>query len=469
MREHTPDFRRTKKRDLHWLCATPDSNTVPVEYRKYTTLFKEDLPDEALPKHQPWDHTIPLVEGKQPTFGKIYPMNEEQSKTLRDYLDTNIKKGFIRESQSPAAYPMFFVPKKGGKLRPVIDYRQLNDITVKNRYPLPLIGEMMDTIQKANWFTTMDLRGAYNLIRMKEGEEWKTAFRTKYGLYEYTVMPFGLTNAPGTFQAFINNVLREHLDDFVVVYLDDILIFSKTREEHTRHVHKVLEKLEKADLRVEPEKSHWHKQEVPFLGFILKPGQILMDPEKVASIQKWPTPKNVKDIQSFLGFGNFYRRYIRNFSGITSPMTRLTKKDTPFEWGTEQQEAFEKLKECFTTAPVLVTFDPKKPITVETDASDYAIGACLSQPDENKKLHPAAFYSRTMSPAELNYDIHDKELLAIVAAFDQWKVYLEGPEYQVLVLSDHKNLTYFTTTKVLNRRQVRWWEELSKFNYRIVY
>lgn len=469
MRESTPVL-QTKKRDTRWLSATHvDTNLVPAEYRKYKLLWKEDLPDEALPKHQAWDHEIPIQEGKSTTFGKVYPMNEQQLKALKEYLDENLKKKFIRESKSPAGYPLFFVPKKGGKLRPVIDYRQLNEVTVKNRYPLPLIGEMMDRTRGAYWFTKMDLRGAYNLVRMKEGEEWKTAFRTKYGLYEYLVMPFGLTNAPATFQAFINNVLRDYLDDFVVVYLDDILIFSKTLEEHRKHVHAVLEKLEKADLRVSPDKSAFHKQEVEFLGFVIRPNEIRMDPAKITSIKEWPTPKNVKDIQSFLGFGNFYRRFIQGYSAIVNALTKLTRKDIPFAWRQEQQRAFDTLKERFTTAPILVTFDPERPITVETDASDYAIGACLSQPDDNGKLHPVAFYSRSMSPAELNYDIHDKELLAIVAAFKQWKVYLEGPKHQVSILTDHKNLIYFTSTKVLNRRQVRWSEELAVFNYKITY
>jgi len=302
MRESTPAL-CLKRRDNAWLRAThtqEDIERVPMEYRKYTVLWKEDLPDEALPKHQAWDHEIPIVEGKAPAFGKIYPMNPEQLSALKRYIDENLEKGFIRESKSPAGYPLFFVPKKGGKLRPVIDYRQLNEVTVKNRYPLPLIGEMMDRTSGAYWFTKMDLRGAYNLVRMKEGEEWKTAFRTKYGLYEYLVMPFGLTNAPATFQAFINNVLREYLDEFVVVYLDDILIYSRTLDEHRQHVHAVLKKLAAADLRVSPDKSDFHKQEVEFLGFVIRPNEIKMDDEKVKSIHEWPEPKNVKEIQSFL-------------------------------------------------------------------------------------------------------------------------------------------------------------------------
>ena len=469
MREGTPDL-RLENNNMEWLMTTKEGkDPIPREYERYKNLFKEDLPEEALPKHQPWDHEIPLIEGSKPAFKKIYPMNETQLKALKEYLDENLKKGFIRESQSPAGYPLFFVPKKGGKLRPVIDYRQLNEITVKNRYPLPLIGEMMDRLRGANWFTTMDIKGAYNLIRMKEGEEWKTAFRTKYGLYEYLVMPFGLTNAPASFQSFINNVLRGYLDDFVVVYLDDILIYSENLEQHRKHVHKVLEQLDKADLRIEPEKSHFHKQEVDFLGFVISPNQIKMDPRKIKAILEWPRPQNVKDIQSFLGFGNFYRRFIQGYSKIVNPLTKLTRKGVPFTWGTEQQRAFDELRERFTKAPVLTTFDPNKQITLETDASDYAIGACLSQPDQNNKLHPVAYYSRTMSPAEMNYDIHDKELLAIVVAFEQWKVYLEGPQYPVQVLTDHKNLTFFTSTKVLNRRQVRWAEELAKFNYKISY
>src|SRR5205085_5301258 len=208
-----------------------------------------------------------------------------------------------------------------------VDYRQLNDITIKNCYPLPLISELRDLLYQAQWFTAVDLKGAYNLIRMKEGEEWKTAFRTRRGHFEYLVMPFGHTNAPATFQSMINHVLREYLDIFVVCYLDDILIFSKTLEEHKEHVHKVLQKLQDAKLLVEPKKSVWHSQSVNFLGYTITPGEIRMEESKIKAVKEWPQPRNVRDVRAFLGFVNFYRRFLKGYGKIAAPLTDLTKND----------------------------------------------------------------------------------------------------------------------------------------------
>lgn len=255
---------------------TPSS--VPQEYKKWAKLFEEEVSADALPIHQPWDHEIKLEPGKKPTFGPIYALSEKELQTLRKYLDENLKKGFIQKSESPAGYPILFVPKKDGSLRLCVDYRKLNDITVKNRYPLPNIKELQDRLQGAQWFTKLDLRGAYNLIRMKEGEEWKTAFRTRYGHYEYKVMPFGLTNAPATCQMMINDALRAHLDHFAIAYLDDILIYSKTESQHIEHVKKILDCLQERRLQLKPEKCEFHKKEVDFLGFLVGIEGIRMAP-----------------------------------------------------------------------------------------------------------------------------------------------------------------------------------------------
>ena len=450
------------------LCATEEP-VLPQEYREFEKLFSEEEAEIELPKHQPWDHEIPLEPGKNPTFGPIYSLNAKELGALKEYIDDNLRKGYIRPSQSPAGYPIIFVPKKDGKLRLCVDYRQLNGITIKNRYALPLINELHDRFRGAKFFTKLDLRGAYNLVRMRKGEEWKTAFRTRYGHFEYMVMPFGLTNAPATFQALINQTLHEYLDVSVVVYLDDILIYSSSKEEHTIHVKKVLSALQERHLYLKLEKCEFYKQSVGFLGFQITTNGIQMEESKVSSIKEWPVPNNVKEVQSFLGFANFYRRFIKGYSSITTPMTELTKKGQDFIWTSEAQKAFEKLKEHFTTAPILRSFDPEDLIVLETDSSDYAIGAVLSQPDDELRLRPVAYYSRKLTSAELNYEIHDKELLAIVAAFQEWRVYLEGTKHQVAVITDHKNLLYFTTTKVLNRRQVRWSELMSRYNFKITY
>ncbi len=348
-------------------------------------------------------------------------------------------------------------------------FRPTNEVTIKDRYPLPLISELQDQLRKAKWFTALDLKGAFNLIRMKEGEEWKTAIRTQRGLFEYTVMPMGLTNAPATFQRMINNVLKEYLDKFVIAYLDDILIYSETLEEHKQHVHKVLQTLLEAKLLVEPEKAKFHVQEVEFLGHVIKPGRLEMQPSKIQAILDWPTPTCVKDIQAFAGLANYYRQYIKGFGEIRQPMDKLTRKDTPFKWEKPQQDAFDEIKRRVASKPVIATPNPELAYIIEADASGKGIGAVASQRNEQGELHPIAFYSRALKGPELNYGIPDQELLAIVEAFKEWKVYLIGAKHKITVYSDHKNLTSFTTTKDLNKRQVRWWEFLSEFDFDIIY
>lgn len=262
-------------------------DNIPAEYRIYGRLFSPEF-ETGLPEHSPFDHEIPLKEGIQPKLHKIYGLNPTQMEALDEYLAENLKKGYIRPLTLPAGYPILFVPKKNGKLRLCVDYRQLNDITIKNCYPLPLIGEFRDMLYQAQWFTTLDLKGAYNLIRIKEGEKWKTAFRTRREHYKYLVMPFGLTNAPATFQTIINHVFRECLDIFVVIYLDDILVFSKTLEEHKQHVHTVLQKLQDAKLLIEPEKCLFYSKQVNFLGYIIAPGEIRMEKSKIQAVKEWP-------------------------------------------------------------------------------------------------------------------------------------------------------------------------------------
>src|SRR6266566_2610671 len=441
---------------------------VPKEYHGFYKMFDEEF-SKALPPRRPYDHTIPIKEGNEPPFGALYGMSQEELKALKEYIEDNMTKGFIRASSSPAGAPVLFVKKADGSLRLCVDYRGLNEVTIKNRYPLPLIRETLDRLAKAKWYTKLDLRWGYHQIRIAEGEEWKTAFRTRYGLFEYNVMPFGLTNAPATFQHFINDTLREFLDVFCTAYLDDILIYSDTLEEHKVHVRQVLEALQNAGVLLRAEKCEFLTQQTTYIGLIVSPEGISMDPKKTKAVKEWGTPKNVKDVQAFLGFANFYRRFIQGFSALASPLSALTKKDQPFLWTTQTESAFQALKQAFTTAPILQHFDPEKSIIVETDASDYVSTGILSQNDEEGKLHPVAFFSKKHTPAECNYEIYDKELLAIIRTFEEWRPELEGAAHPISVISDHKNLEYFMSTKQLNRRQVRWAEYLSCFNFVITY
>jgi hypothetical protein len=452
--------------------ATPSgqnpASIVPPDYIDFAELFSKESAS-VLPPHRPYDHRIPLEPGTTPPFGPLYSLSEVELKALDEYIKENLSKGYIQASTSPAGAPILFVKKRDGGLRLCVDYRGLNRITIKNRYPLPLIGESLDRLRSATVYTKIDLRSGYNLVRIAEGEEWKTAFRSRYGHYEYKVMPFGLSSAPATFQNLMNDVLRDFLDDFAVVYLDDILIFSKTLDEHKRHVRLVLERLRANGLFAKPEKCFFHQNEVEYLGFIVSPSGVKMDPKKVSSVLDWPDPSSVHDVQVFLGFANFYRRFIKGYSKIATPLTRLLKKDRKFDFDEPARQAFRQLKTAFTTAPVLAHFQPDKPSTIETDASDFAIAAVISQPDAAGVLHPIAFYSRKLTGPELNYEIYDKEMLAIVTAFKEWRAYLEGAVHPITVYTDHKNLEYFATTKVLNRRQARWSELLANYNFTIVY
>ena len=282
-------------------------------------------------------------------------------------------------------------------------------------------------------------------------------------------MPFGLTNAPATFQDLINDTLRELLDEGVVAYLDDILIYAGTTlKEHQTSVRDVLRRLDKRHLKLHPEKCEFHEKEVAYLGHIIEQGQVRMDPEKTRSVREWPRPCNVKQVQGFLGFVNFNQWFIKNYSLKAEPLTRLTRKDHRFDWTKECEKVYRNLVTACEKDTVLFLFAPDKEIRIETDASDLAIGACLCQLGPTGKWQPVAYHSRKMSPAEQNYDIHDKELLAIVVALQHWRTYVEGSP-KTTIFTDHKNLLSFTTTKVLNRRQVRWSELLGQYKFEIKY
>ncbi|SOV07143.1 uncharacterized protein UDID_18780 [Ustilago sp. UG-2017a] len=444
---------------------------IPQEYHQYLDVFSRVQADK-LPPHRTYDHQIPLEEGKSPPFGPIYSLSEHELKTLREYLEENLAKGFISPSNSPAASPILFVKKKDGSLRLCVDYRGLNRITIRNRYPLPLIDELLDRLREARFFTRIDLHGAYNLLRIAKGDEWKTAFHTRYGLFQYNVMPFGLTNAPASFQHLMNDTFKDMLDRSLIIYLDDLLIYSSTLKQHQEHVSAVLARLRQAGLYAKAEKCQFSTSQTEFLGFVVLDQGVTMDPSKTEVITNWPVPKSVHDVQVFLGFCNFYRKFIPQYSRTAYPLTQLLRKEAqsaPFAWHNDAQHAFEQLRSAFGTDTILRHFDPTRPIIVETDASDFAVTAVLSQSFDQGTRHPIAFFSKKLDPAQLNYPIFDKEMFAIVAAFKHWRQYLEGAKFQVQVLTDHRSLEYFTTTKQLNHRQARWSELLADFDFVIQY
>ncbi len=445
-----------------------DIEKVPIQYRDVATVFSKKEADK-LPPHRLTDCKIVLEKDASLHYGPIYPLTEEESEVLKEYLKENLEKGFIRESESPAGYPVLFQKKKDGSLRLCVDYKKLNAVTIRNSYPLPLISDIIEKVKGAKYFTKLDLRSAYNLIRIREGDEYKTAFRTKYGHYEYLVMPFGLKNAPATFQSYINSVLRPFLEKSVILYLDDILVYSKDLEDHQNQVHTILKTLLENNLYAKLEKCEFDKPEVEFLGHILSGEGVATDPKKIKSIEEWPRPENVKDIQKFLGLCNYYRRFVKNFAKIAKPLHNLTRKNTKFNWNNNCEESFQELKKRLTTSPILMHPDTSKPFIVECDASNYAIGAILSQKDDEEKLHPVAYYSRSLHDAELNYTITDKELLAIKDAFATWRHLLLGAKHKVTVYTDHRNLIYTLGGKIGNQRQHRWHLFFQEYNFELIY
>ena len=391
---------------------------LPKQYHDFLDVFSKKESD-VLPEHRPYDHAIKLKEGFPIPNQALYGMSRTEIEELRRYLDENLSKGFIRASKSPAASPVMFVKKPGGGLRFCVDYRGLNAITIKNRYPLPLITETLNRLSRAKIFTKLDIISAFNRLLIKEGDEELTAFRTRFGLFESLVLPFGLCNGPASFQHFINDTLREYLDDFCTAYLDDILIYSEIEGEHEIHVKRILIKLREAGLQVDITKCKFHVTEVAYLGLIVTTEGIKMDPAKIETVTHWPIPINMKDVQSFLGFANFYRRFVYGFSKIAGPLTNLTKKEVSFQWTDKCQQAFETLKKAFTSELILMHFDPYRPIIVETDASYYVSGGILSQYDNENVLRPITYSSKKHNPAECNYEIYDKELMAIVRCFEE--------------------------------------------------
>ncbi|EEB88901.1 hypothetical protein MPER_13072, partial [Moniliophthora perniciosa FA553] len=443
---------------------------VPAEFHQYRKVFSEEE-SYRLPEHKPYDHTIDLKPDAPETIrSKVYPMSMNEQVELDQFLEENLRKGYIVPSKSPLASPVFFVKKKDGKLRFVQDYRKLNEFTVKNRYPLPLASDIINRLKGARYFTKLDVRWGYNNIRIKEGDEWKAAFVTNRGLFEPQVIFFGLTNSPATFQALMNSIFADLIaKGKVAVYLDDILIYSTTLEEHHQTTHEVLKRLQENDLYLRPEKCEFDQQQVEYLGMVIREGQVSMDPVKVRAVKEWATPRNLRELRGFLGFANFYRRFIKDFSKIARPLNDLTKKDCRWEWGLRQRQAFEALKEAFTKEPILVMWDPDRPTRLEVDASGYATGGVILQQLEDGLWHPVAYRSESMAPAERNYEIYDREMLAIIRALEDWRHYLEGLPESFEIITDHRNLEYWRTAQDLSRRQARWSLWLSRFDFRLTH
>jgi len=359
-------------------------------------------------------------------------------------------------------FPCFLFQKKNKTRRMCVDCRAINNITIKYRHPIPRLDDMLDELHGSKLFSKIDLKSGYHQIRMKEGDEWKTAFKTKYGLYELLVMPFELTNAPSTFMRLMNHVLRAFIGKFVVVYFDDILIYSKEIDEHISHLRQVLDVLRKEYLYANLKKCDFCMDKIVFLGYVVSAKGIEMDEAKVKAIQEWPTPKYITDVRSFHGLASFYRRFVKDFSTIASPLTEIVKKAVGFKWGEEQENAFSLLKSKLISAPLLSLPDFNKAFEIECDASGIGIGAILMQ-----EKWPITYFSEKLNGATLNYPTYDKELYVVVRALETWQHYLWPREF--VIHTNHQSLKHLKGQGKLSRRHAKRVEFIEIFPYMIKY
>ena len=451
-----------KDKDNSEIGKEPDKTNpkdLPDYIRPFTHLFNKKK-FKKLSERREWDHKINLTEEAPKELNtKAYAMMLKEEEALNQWLDEQLKVGLIVESKSRHAAPCFYIPKKDGSLRLVQDYRKLNQVTIKDKTPLPLIGEVIDKLKEAKYFNKLDLIWGYNNVWIKEGDEWKAAFLTNKGLFEPQVMYFGLCNLPGTFQRMMDSIFRELLHEGVLAnYMDDFVIPAKTMKELEERTIRFLKIAERHNLCFKWSKCDFNMEEIPILEVIVGKGQIKMEQEKIKAVKEWKTPRKVKDMESFLGFANFYRHFIQNFSHIAKPLNELKGKKE-WKWEEKHQRAFEELKEKITSQPVLALPKREGKFRVETDASGHAIGGVLSQEQEGK-WKPIAFLSRTMQPAERNYEIYDKELLEIVEALSKWRQYLLDTAETFEIWTDHEKLKYFREPHKLNGRQARWYLKL---------
>jgi hypothetical protein len=427
---------------------------------EYADVFPDELP--RMPPDRDIEFAIELQPGTAPISKRPYRMPPAELAELKKQLQELLDKGFIRPSTSPWGCPALFVKKKDESLRLCIDYHPLNEVTIKNKYPLPRIDVLFDQLVRAKVFSKIDLHSGYHQIKIRASDIPKTAFSTRYGLYEFLVMSFGLTNAPAYFMYLMNSVFMTELDKFIVVFIDDILVYSKNEEEHAGHLHVVLQRLREHHLYAKLSKCDFWLKEIKFLGHTISQAGIVVDPDKVQEVMNWKPPTNVRQIRSFLGLAGYYRRFIPDFSRIVKPITELLMKEAKFVWGQKCEDAFHALRQHLTTAPVLAQPDNSKPFDVYCDASSTGLGCVLMQ--DNRVI---AYASRALRPHEQNYPTHDLELAAVVHALKMWRHYLMGTHCNIF--TDHKSLKYIFTQADLNMRQRRWLELIKDYDLEVHY
>ncbi|GJX94375.1 putative reverse transcriptase domain-containing protein [Tanacetum coccineum] len=432
---------------------------VPI-VRDFPEVFPEDLP--SLPPARPVEFQIDLIPGAVPVAQAPYRLAPSEMREWSEQLQKLSEKGFISPSSSPWGAPVLFGKKKDGSSKMWIDYRELNKLTVKNRYPLLRIDDLFDQLQGSNIYSKIDLRSGYHQLRVREQDIPKTAFRTRYGHYQFQVMPFGLANALAVFMDLMNRVCKPYLDKFIIVFIDDILIFSKDEKEHEDHLKAILELLKKEKLYAKISKCKFWIPKVQFLGHIIDSKGIHVDPAKIKSIKDWASPKIPTEIRQFLGLASYYRRFIKGFLKIAKSMKKLTQKGIKFDWGEKEENAFQLIKQKLYNAPILSLPEVCEDFVIYCDASHTGLGVLLMQREK-----VIAYVSRQLKVHEKNYTTHDLELGSVVFALKIWRHYLYGTK--CTVFTDHKSLQRILDQKELNMRQRRWLELLSDYDCDIRY
>ena len=438
----------------------PERDELTELFQKHGQILTKELPAQ-LPPFREVNHEIDMESGSIPPSRPPFRLSQPELDELHRQVNQMVQRGFVRPSKSPYGAHVFFVRKADGTLRMICDWRQLNKLTVKTQACLSSIEDLFDSVRGAKYFSKLDLKSGYNQVRVKERDIPKTAINTPFGHFEFTVMGFGLTNAPATFMSLMNPVLRPFLRKFVVVFPDDILAFSRAWKEHLDHLDAVLSALHDQSLFCNIVKCEFALDSVRFLGHIVDGIRRRPDPEKIMVVRDWKEPNSVTGVRQFLGFTNYFRRFIEGYFFIARPLEELTGKNKRFSWNEECQAAFEALKKALISVPVLRLPDVSKPFRLVTDAINTALAGVLLQKDEMEDWHPVAYTSRRLRPEERNYHANERETLAVIHALRVWRTYLFRP---FEIITDNQVVTYLLSKKQLSGREACLLDLLADFD-----